>query len=49
MVQPFNLAIDDFRIKYIGKGNLQHLYNALRKKLTKLSKTLRASYIAAST
>jgi hypothetical protein len=27
----FNLAVDDFGIKYIGKGNLQHLYNALRK------------------
>jgi hypothetical protein len=28
----FNLAVDDFGIKYIGKGNLQHLYNTLRKK-----------------
>jgi hypothetical protein len=27
----FNLAIDDFVIKYIGKGNLKHLYNTLRK------------------
>jgi hypothetical protein len=26
----FNLAVDDFGIKYIGKDNLQHLYNALR-------------------
>ncbi len=27
----FNLAVDDFGIKYIGKDNLQHLYNALPK------------------
>jgi hypothetical protein len=27
----FNLCVDDFGIKYIGKENLQHLYNALRK------------------
>jgi hypothetical protein len=27
----FNLAVDDFGIKYIGKGNLKHLYNALWK------------------
>jgi hypothetical protein len=26
----FNLAVDDFGIKYIGEDNLQHLYNALR-------------------
>jgi hypothetical protein len=25
----FNLAVDDFGIKYTGKGNLQHLYNLL--------------------
>jgi hypothetical protein len=27
----FNLAVDVFGIKYIGKDNLQHLYDALRK------------------
>ncbi len=27
----FNLAVDDFGIKYIGEDNLQHLHNALRK------------------
>jgi hypothetical protein len=26
----FNLAVDNFGIKYIGKDNLQHLYDALR-------------------
>ena len=26
----FNLAVDDFGIKYIGEDNLQHLYDALR-------------------
>jgi hypothetical protein len=26
----FNLAVDDFGIKYIGKEHLQHLYDALR-------------------
>jgi hypothetical protein len=26
----FNLAVDDFGIRYIGKGNLQHLYNAIQ-------------------
>ncbi len=26
----FNLAVDDFGIKYIGKDTLQHLYNSLR-------------------
>jgi hypothetical protein len=26
----FNLAVDDFRIKYIGKVTLQHLYNSLQ-------------------
>jgi hypothetical protein len=25
----FNLAVANFGIKYIGKDNLQHLYNAL--------------------
>jgi hypothetical protein len=25
----FNLAVDDFGIKYIGKDTLQHLYNSL--------------------
>jgi hypothetical protein len=28
----FNLAVDDFGIKYIGKDNLQHLYDALGNK-----------------
>jgi hypothetical protein len=27
----FNLAVDDFGIKYIGEEHLQHLYDALRK------------------
>jgi hypothetical protein len=27
----FNLAVDNFGIKYIGEDNLQHQYNALRK------------------
>jgi hypothetical protein len=27
----FNLAVEDFRIKYINDGNLQHLYNAFSK------------------
>jgi hypothetical protein len=27
----FNLAVDGFGIKYIGKDNLQHLYDALHK------------------
>jgi hypothetical protein len=27
----FNLCVDDFGIKYIGKEHLQHLYDALRK------------------
>ena len=27
----FNLAVDNFGIKYIGKNNLQHLYDSLRK------------------
>ena len=26
----FNLAVDNFRIKYIGRDTLQHLYNSLR-------------------
>jgi hypothetical protein len=26
----FNLCVDDFGIKYIGKEHLQHLYDALR-------------------
>jgi hypothetical protein len=26
----FNLSVDNFGIKYIGKDNLQHLYDALR-------------------
>jgi hypothetical protein len=27
----FNLAVDNFGVKYIGKVNLQHLYDALHK------------------
>jgi hypothetical protein len=27
----FNLAVNNFRIKYIGEDNLQHIYNALHK------------------
>jgi hypothetical protein len=27
----FNLAVDDFRIKYVGEGHLQHLYSTLQK------------------
>jgi hypothetical protein len=27
----FKLAVDDFRIKYIGEEHLQHLYEALQK------------------
>jgi hypothetical protein len=27
----FNLAVDDFGIKYIGEEHLQHIYNALQK------------------
>jgi hypothetical protein len=27
----FNLAVDDFRIKYIGEEHLQHLYDTLQK------------------
>jgi hypothetical protein len=27
----FNLCVDDFCVKYIGRKHLQHLYNALRK------------------
>jgi hypothetical protein len=45
----FNLAVDDFGIKYIGKGNPQHLKDALRKETTTLLKTVLASYIVAST
>jgi len=26
----FNLCVDDFGIKYIGREHLQHLYDALR-------------------
>ena len=30
-VAPFNLCVDDFGIKYIGREHFQHLYDALRK------------------
>jgi hypothetical protein len=36
----FNLCVDDFGIKYIGKENLQHLYNALRKETCKIVEDL---------
>ncbi len=32
----FNLAVDDFGIKYIGKCNLQHLYGVLWKETYKI-------------
>jgi hypothetical protein len=32
----FNLAVDDFGIKYIGEDNLQHLYDALWKETYKI-------------
>ena len=32
----FNLAVDDFGIKYIGEDNLQHLYDALQKETYKI-------------
>ena len=32
----FNLAVDDFEIKYIGEDNLQHLYDALWKETYKI-------------
>ncbi len=34
----FNLGVDDFGIKYIGKGNLQHLYKAFWKETYKIVK-----------
>jgi hypothetical protein len=34
----FNLAVDDFGIKYIGEGNLQHLYNTCLKETYKIVK-----------
>ncbi len=34
----FNLAVDDFGIKYIGKGNLQHLYDPLWKETYQIIK-----------
>ncbi len=34
----FNLAVDDFGIKYIGEDNLQHLYDALRKETYEIVK-----------
>jgi hypothetical protein len=36
----FNLCVDDFGIKYIGREHLQHLYKALRKKTYKIVKDL---------
>ena len=29
----FNLAVDDFGIKYIGEDNLQHLYDTIQKEM----------------
>ncbi len=34
----FNLRVDDFVIKYIGREHLQHLYDALRKETYKIVK-----------
>jgi hypothetical protein len=36
----FNLCVDNFGIKYIGKEILQHLYNALRKETYKIVEDL---------
>jgi hypothetical protein len=36
----FNLCVDDFGIKYIGKENLQHLYDVLRKETYKIIEDL---------
>jgi hypothetical protein len=36
----FNLCVDDFGIKYIGREHLRHLYNALRKETYKIVKDL---------
>ena len=43
----FNLAFDDFGIKYIGEDNLKHLYDTLQTNPTRLSKTALATSIAA--
>jgi hypothetical protein len=40
----FNLAVDDFGIKYIGEEHLRHLYNASGKRHTKLFKTALVIY-----
>jgi hypothetical protein len=45
----FNLAVDDFRIKYIGKDTLQHLYDSLRTESYDSSKTAPVISIVAST
>jgi hypothetical protein len=34
----FNLAVDNFGIKYIGEDNLQHLYDALCKETCEIAK-----------
>jgi hypothetical protein len=34
----FNLAVDDFGIKYIGEDNIQHLYDALQKETYEIVK-----------
>ncbi len=36
----FNLCVDDFGIKYVGREHLQHLYDALRKETYKIVKDL---------
>jgi hypothetical protein len=43
----FNLCVDDFGIKYIGIENLQHLYDALKKKHTKSLRIIKVNYIVA--
>ncbi len=37
----FNLAVDDFGINYIDEGNLQYLYDALRKETYEIVKDLK--------
>jgi hypothetical protein len=43
----FNLCVDDFGIKYIRIENLQHLYDALKKKHTTLLRIIKVNYIVA--
>ncbi len=45
----FNLAVDDFGIKYIGKDTLQHLYNSLRAEAYDIVKDCAGDLYVAST